>query len=141
MGAAPAMVQSAQFERAEFMNKARGDRRAAITEYSRVFTDFPSANDAAALAKIRAADLVPGGDFRTSLAMYRDVLATHPKLTRSLRDWVQCQIGICQFQVRDESAAAETFSKLAATKPGRRPKPSATNTSPVYPTLNPPQAS
>ena len=69
MSAAPAMRQKAQFERGEFFNRAAANPRAAIREYARVYKEFAPDAGAAALAKIRVADLVPRGDFRAALAM------------------------------------------------------------------------
>ena len=61
MKAAPILRQSAQFQCGEYHNKIAGDRERAIHEYARVFREIPGNTRNAALAKVRAADLVVRG--------------------------------------------------------------------------------
>ena len=51
----------------EFYAKPRADRIGAIAEYRKVYGNYPDGTEAAAVAKIRVADLVPDGDFRGAL--------------------------------------------------------------------------
>lgn len=116
-GAAQEYVQKTQFERAEFFAKAKRDRYRAIEEYEKAYSQFTSSTLTAAVAKIRAADLVPGGNFHAARQSYEAVLGDYPQLGKDLRDWALCQIALCQFQLKDEQGAAHTFKRLLAAKP------------------------
>ena len=111
------LQQKAQFERAEFYAKPRADRIGAIAEYRKVYSEYPDGTEPAAVAKIRVADLVPGGDFRAALGLYRDVLEKHPGAHGFVYRWARMQTGIYQYQLGDAAAARATFESLLADKP------------------------
>ena len=115
---APAwMQQAAQFEVGEFHNKARGDRYAAMRGYRAVFETYPAKSNAAALARIRLADLVPRDSFRLAGRIYEQVLAEYPELPRKQQDWCICQRAICHYQEGQDEPAANLFRDLLARQP------------------------
>jgi tetratricopeptide (TPR) repeat protein len=117
MNADGAHIQEAQFERAEFYNQVRRDRDGALAEYAKVVAPgLPADTAPALLAKTRAADLVPGGDFTRSIALYREV-ADNPKAPRRVRQWSVLNTGIFQFVLGDEAAARATLEAFVATEP------------------------
>lgn len=119
MNAASSMRQKVQLERAECHIKTRGDRRKAIAAYNQTFRRYGDGTDAAAVARIRAADLVVGGDFRESLNLYKVVLECYPKLRKSQRDWAQCQSGVYHYQLRENDEARSCFETVLAANPAR----------------------
>jgi tetratricopeptide (TPR) repeat protein len=112
MNASQSILQKVQLESGEFQNRYKGDRYAALGEYWKVFNDFTTPTEAAALARIRFADLVPDGNFRRATREYETVLSENPNLRKELRDWCKCQIAIFKFQVEDETGASEAFESL-----------------------------
>jgi tetratricopeptide (TPR) repeat protein len=117
MNADGAHIQEAQFERAEFYNQVHRDREGTLAEYAKVLAEgLPADTAPALLAKARIADLVPGGDFARSIALYREV-ADNPKAPRRVRQWSVLHTGICQFVLRDEAAARETLEAFVAAEP------------------------
>ena len=117
MGAAPALRQKVQFEKAEYHNKIRQNRHDAVCEYQAVIDSFPTEakSQAAAQARVRMADLVPGGNFHASMELYRQVRdeKAAPAATRA---WSALNLAYMQFQVRDEEGAARTLEALVADK-------------------------
>jgi tetratricopeptide (TPR) repeat protein len=109
MGAAPALLQKVQFERGEFMAKARRDRTAAAREYVAAFTAYDAKTEAGVLARLRAADMVPGGNFEYAKQLYESVLAQQsPAVRPAHRDWAECMRAVCLLQLGrfDEARAA-----------------------------------
>ncbi len=115
MKAAPALLQKVQFDRAEFYGKVRQNSAEAAREYLKVRDDFPGlpGTDAAALARIRAADEVPAGSFHAALALYREAVAARPRLSPYLRGWALLHSAICEFQLDHRDAALRAFSEIA----------------------------
>jgi hypothetical protein len=116
-GAPPAVQQKAQFQRADYMDKARASREHALKEFTRTCTEFPADTDTAAEARLRVAKLVPRGDFRASLQLCEDVARNHPNAPQALRHRAQLEAGIVQFQLGDEAAAKATLEALRADSP------------------------
>ena len=117
MKAAPEALQKVQFQVGEFYSKAQKSRVRAIREYRRAYREYPANTAAGATAKIRAADLVPSGDFAAATTMYAEVLREHPKLEKSQRDWAQLHIGIYSFQQKKLDEARGAFEKVLAGGP------------------------
>jgi tetratricopeptide (TPR) repeat protein len=120
MKARPGLLQTVQLQRGEYMAKVKGSRREAVEEYRKAYEDHAAAGrtQSAAIALVRAADYVPGGDFRAAAKLYQRVLDDHPKAPAALRHWALLHLGIYEYQAGDEAKARATVEQVIALKPG-----------------------
>lgn len=117
--------QKVQFQRGEFHAKAADHRPKAIYEYTQTYKKFSPSTNIAAVAKIRAADLVPRGNFEDAFTLYQEVLSDHPSLGKSLRDWAKWQSAICQFQLGNREGAQAGFQSVLLENPAPQVRASA----------------
>jgi tetratricopeptide (TPR) repeat protein len=119
MKARPSMRQTVQLERALFMQNVKDSPHEAAQNYRRVLDDYPGHSQTAAahLARVRLADLVPGGDFERALHLYDEVAASTAPVESWVRDWAKVNRAVYLYQLRREDEARAAFERLAAERP------------------------
>ncbi|MCD6385071.1 tetratricopeptide repeat protein [Candidatus Sumerlaeota bacterium] len=94
---------------AEFYNKQAHDRQNALKYYLKVINDYPGSS-AEPLALLRAGDLVPYGDIKQSIELYRRCLKKYPQKKYSA--WAQTELGVCYMLKGDVEQARSEFEKV-----------------------------